>query len=192
MNVIKNNPAPVVVSYRLTNMDRSDIVERAMAFTFSKMEQDLKSLEGTLARAAYESVFPATIRKQAYVMPDGWLRRDGCLRFNVVGMDIRLNLEEGKEVPVPYNRQGCGRIGTIEAGELADKIQDFLARNEKLKKERHQLRHSLSAMLGQVNTLRALAAAWPQGQSFYECLNKEPAIRLPALQVSEINKMIGL
>lgn len=179
------------MSKRLTNWDREQICNAAISAAFTPRFAAQKEAESALATEAYETVFPADVRKQAARMPKGWLHLDNCLRFNVNGMDLHLDVI-GDGLPVPYDRVYCSRLGTI-TGDLADRIIAHFGAKDELKAERDRAKRSLMALLQTCSTLKKLQQEWPEGEPFWSALAaKEREPGLPAPLVNDINKMLGL
>jgi hypothetical protein len=180
-----------IISYRLTNFDRDEIRNRALKASFDPRKAILDEAEDRLAREAYAVVFPAQLRKQVAALPEKWVQRDRCLRFNVGGMDARLEVLEPNGLPVPFCNY-CSPLGSIADEILIAAIRSHMDTKETFKKDRVRASSSLHAMLSAITTLRSLADAWPDGYPFFSYLNKPSPTRLPALCVSELNAMLGL
>lgn len=182
-----------MASVRLTNMDRDNIVSAALTSAFKERSAALKVAADKLGRACYEAVFKPAERRAAAAMPKGWLQMDACLRFNVGGLDVVLNLlGEGLPVPAGSGRY-CQRLGAISEPDLVSAVQSHLADVERLKEDRAKAKSSLKALLYSVSTLKALRELWPEGEPFLAGLsNKAGAPGLPAPQISELNAMLGL
>lgn len=174
----------------LTQANRKTIVNRAIiaAYTPKKVAQD--KAEAAQAMQCYNAVFPKKIREQASLMPAGWLRDDNCLRFNAMGYEAKLCMEE--KVRVPSSNYGCQRLGNLEP-ELGQKVQEFLRDKEKMREEVTRSEHKLTGFLEQFKTFKQMQQAWPEGEQFYKDLNAERTPQqLPAVITSEINAMLGL
>lgn len=180
-----------IISYRLTNFDRDEIRDRAVKASFDPRKADLDRTEDRLAREAYALVFSAQLRKQVAALPEKWAQRDSCLRFNVGGMDARLTVLDAKGLPVPVSYH-CSSLGSVTDEALIAAVRSHMDAKETFKEERSRAYSSLRAMLRELNTLRSLVDAWPQGYPFYAHLNKPTPVRVPALRVSELNAMLGL
>lgn len=188
------------MSTRLTNDIRTAICDAAVSHAFDPRFAEMMKVEEALAREAYETVFTAEERKKASAIPANWLRYDACLRFNVGGQSITLNLVE-PGVPVPYRPKagkghggyGCNILGVIQHGDLCDRIQKHAQAVETYKEERRAAQRSVSAMLMAVTTTKRLREVWPEGLQFFVAFEDETARpQLPALRVDEINSMLGL
>lgn len=123
-------------------------------------------------------------------IPEKWLREDACLRFNCGGYSLTLRAK--KAVRVASISYGCSQLGTV-TGELADRAKAHAQATEGLKRERAEGERALLALLSSVSTLAQLEKTWPEGKPFYQrFMQARPGSNLPAVQVSEINKMLGL
>lgn len=182
-----------MASVRLTNMDRDRVIDAAISASFAKRTEEQNAASDRLGRACYEAVFKAAERKAAAAMPEGWLRLDACLRFNVGGLNVVLHLL-GDGVPVPGGRgHSCHRLGAISDTDLVTAVQDHLSEVETLESDERKARKSLRALLYSVNTLKALRELWPEGAPFFSHLEmRTGATNLPAPQITELNAMLGL
>jgi hypothetical protein len=187
------------MSYRLTKWDRESIQKRAIEAAFKERTEALAKDEDRLGRRAYEHLFTTAERKAAKALPDNWLRRDACLRFNVDGLSVLLTLSDGG-VPVPYRGKGsqsggysCSPLGAIQNGPLADEIKAHLKALEDLKQDRDRAKHALWAVLQSVSTLKGLQTAWPEGEPFWSALaSRANEPNVPAPRIEELNAMLGL
>ena len=187
------------MSFRLTNDLREAIASEAVAHAFDPRKAALTKAEGALAEEAYNHVFPESERKLITKIPSNWVRFDSCLRFNVAGLTIDLNAA-GDGFPVPYQINGqhgqrgysCYRLGSIEVGDLATRIQAHAKAVDDMKSERRVALKQLQAMLAKITTLKRLREIWPEGAQFYAKWEAAPAQTLPTIRVDEINAMLGL
>lgn len=183
---------------RMTKDLRQTIANAAVAHSFDPRHEAMKVAEDVLAREAYAFVIPAAEVQAIEAMPSNWYRRDPCLRFNVGGYTLRLQLI-GDGVPVPYKAKGeefggyhCGTLGSIPAGDLCDRIREHAQAAEALKAERRKALYAVFNMLEGVTTIKRLAEVWPDGEQFYKRYAETPAASLPAVRVDEINAMLGI
>lgn len=174
---------------RLTVTTRERIAEAAVAFTFDPKKKVLDEIEAALAHEAHATVFSKAELDKAGKAPAGWIRRDTRLRFNVGGMTIDLNTSQAG-LPVPYNSPM--RVGSIEPGELCDRIQGHAKERDGLRIARKDAATKLTAMLASVTTVKKLREVWPEGEQFYAKYEAAPAPSVPAIRVEEINAILGL
>jgi len=187
-------------SVRLTNFDRDEIRGKAITAAFAERMSALDAREHALAKEAYEFVIPAEEREAIAKVPAHWMRLDPCLGFNVAGASVKLQTGAGG-YPVPYMPKGSqsgswrchDRLGTIPAGDLADRIMSLLGDKESLKAERSKAQAALQAMLASINTTGKLGETWPEGKPFFEHLEKaRDGAAVPSVRVEEINSLLGL
>ena len=183
---------------RLTNSTRDHIAQSAINASFEPREREMAAAEDALAREAYAAVFTSDEIKKTKALPANWLRHDPCLHFNVAGLRIELCTLEG-HLPVPYRSKsgeygyGCHRSqGSIEAGDLADRITAHAVAKDKLSEEKRSTRRKLDAMLSSITTVKKLEEAWPEGKPFYERFAQKAAPLPPAIRVDDINAALGL
>lgn len=183
------------MSVRLTNDLREIIANRAVKHAFDPKFKVLKDEEDKLAREAYRAIFPAAELAAIAKIPSNWVRHDNCLRFNVGGLRIALCVEgEGLAVPYrigQYAGYGCHEIGSIQPGDLCDRIQKHAGAVEAEKAAMRSANSQLKAMLAKISTLKKLREIWPEGQQFY-AQYEEAKVSLPAIRVDEINAALGL
>lgn len=186
------------MSTRLTNDMRSAIAEVAVAHAFDPRLADLKKAEDKLAREAFASIFPAKETEAVSKLPEHWFRLDECLKFNVGGQSITLRVE-GQGLRVPYRAKGqskggwgCNTLGSIQHGDLCDRIQKHAQAFEAYRDERKNANRVTMAMLNAVNTTKRLREVWPEGLQFFVMYEGEERAPLPAVRVDEINQILGL
>ncbi len=183
---------------KLTNYMRETIANLAVAHTFDPRKAALDKAEDALAREAYASIYPEAELKKVNALPGNWFRPDACLRFNVGGLTIRLNVIGGG-LPVPYRAKGekqggfhCNQLGVIPHGDLCDRIQAHATACEKYKEERTAAAKACAVMLSRVTTTAKLSEAWPEGEQFFKKFHDEPKAALPMVRVDEVNSLLGL
>lgn len=183
---------------RLTKYSRKAIASAATAHSFDPKSELLAATEDALAQEAYDSVIPAAEKKAAEAMPSNWYRRDACLRFNVGGYSLHLNLI-GDGLPVPYKAKGeeyggyhFGSLGSIPAGDLCDRIQAHAQAKDSLRTERQKAYRAVITMLDGVSTVKRLSEVWPEGEQFCAKYGTTTSANLPAVRVDEVNAMLGI
>lgn len=174
---------------KLNKLIREAILKDCIKKQFSQRQEDRKKSENSLAMDLYKNVFDEKILRAVKKIPKDWLRQDSCLRFNCGGYSLRLNVD--KAVPVPYSN-GCGVLGSI-TGDLATSAIKHAEESDKLKEEIRSAYLALETLLDSVSTIKQLSEAWPEGKQFYAgFLEAKGKSNVPALQVSELNKKLGL
>lgn len=176
---------------RLTNGMRDVIIDAAVAFKFDPIKKELGDTEDALAREAYAAIIPASEIKALKGVPERWLNYTKHLSINAAGYNVPLTLKEGAMLPVP--RTSAFRLGDLPHGVLCDRIREHGHAKEAYISERKKARQAASTLLSSVTTLKALRAAWPDGETFYKQFEGAfPASTLPAVQVAKVNEMLGL
>lgn len=183
---------------RLTKDIRTSIAMAAIEHAFDPRTEALSKAEDALAREAYASIIPEAETKAVNKLPENWIRRDACLRFNAAGYRVRLQTK-GKSLPVPYaphgsasSGYGCNEIGTIKHGDLADRVQLHVRAVEALKEERRTAYRQVLVMLEAVTTVARLKEVWPEGEQFFGRFADAGKASLPTVRVAEINATLGL
>lgn len=166
------------------------IVSRALANSFEKRFAAQTKEENALAVKAYNSIFPADLRKKVSSLPKEWFRRCSCLRFTVNGQYHTLNAAE--ELPSPFNSH-CGNIGSL-TGDIGESVVEFYNKKQDLIKDRTQAENKLRSMLSNVSTFAKLLELWPEGKPFYLDLDEDGKIKggLPAIRFDDVNAILGL
>lgn len=179
------------MSFRLTKSDRDSVRERAVKFAFAAREQSLAEEEDAIGRATYAVIYPEKVRKAASQLPDGWLVEDACLRLSFRGMQDTIRLISG--VRVPSNRRyGCNRLGDIADEPLSDRFLKLKAAKEDLTRERGEADRNIVALLDRFYSMEMMQKSWPEGARFYEHLRPRESSSVPAIQITSLNKMLGL
>jgi len=173
---------------RLTVSAREAIVHKALDKRFQDQINETKSQENLLALKCYNAVFDEKTLKSVKAVPEKWFCMDGCLRFNIGGLDLRLSVTEN--MPVPYQRH-CEKLGVI-TGELADEVTAFVHKKKDEQDNRSKIFRNLEALLASVNTFKQLSEVWPEGKAYYEDMIDKPKLQLPAIRFDEINAALGL
>lgn len=182
------------MSVRLTNAIRDGIVRRATETQnklFIEEKKNLEQEEHDLAMKLYREALDVGALKLANKLGEKWVKFDRCLRFNCAGYDLYLRVKT--PVPVPRSSD-CSRLANF-AGAIAIEGQNFANKKKDLDESNKRIRRAVEAMLYSCSTIKMLAQAWPEGKQFYEMydgVSAKSAAGLPAIQVSEINKMLGL
>lgn len=174
---------------RLTKDLRQAIARNCVEVQFAKQKKEVRKEESDLGLELYKDVFDAKIISQAKKMPEKWLRKDSCLRFNCAGYDLRFNVEPSLSVPFSSD---CSRLGSV-TGELASKAQEFVARRDKLNESYRAAYNAVLALLDSVNSIAQLEKVWPDGKPFYaRYVQSVQGTSVPAIQVKELNTLLGL
>jgi len=181
---------------KLTKYTRECISKLAVEFAFNPKIEALNAAEDELAREAHAHIFKKSELDQISKVPANWIRLDSCLHFNVMGQRIYLRtLSDG--LPVPYKigeyaGYSCRELGSIEAGDLCDRIQNHAMQVEKYKTERAMASRKVLALVESVTTIKKLREIWPEGEQFYQMYELAQATKLPAVPVADVNAALGL
>lgn len=176
---------------RLTKSDREGVLRRAMSDCLKKETEALAKEEDAVAVAAYKHLFPAKVRAIADQLPDTWVRTDKCLRLTFGFKQVRLTVLEAVKVP-SANGYGCHQLGTILDEKINARFEAWLAKHEAFRERRRNVEVNLAALLERATTLKQLSEMWPEGSEFYKHLTPRVAAQVPAVQVQDINAMLGL
>lgn len=178
-----------VASYRLTNWDRDAILKRALEAGFDKQAQALAKRENAIAVRCYNNIFSADDRKKIAALPDGWLPTDASPSFNVGGLHIEFKMIEPLRIPHKLRNE---RLGSIKDRDLIDAVNQLLADKKDHDERRSAAKASAKAILYSVTTAKKLIEVWPQAKPFLQGIGVAAALHVPATQIIELNKMLGL
>ena len=176
--------------FRLTNADRDGVVKRAMDHTFGTRAQMLSAEEHRIGMAAYEIAVPKVERQAVANLSERWLRTDGCLWFRFDFRQVVLNVSP--QVVVPSRHHYCEDLGLVSDAELIGAYEKLEADRQVLKADRERAEVSLKALVCRFQSLRQLREAWPEGEAFYAHLKPREDAMVPAVQIEDLNKMLGL
>jgi hypothetical protein len=175
---------------RLTNEFKNKLARNVAIETTQKEKDKLKKQEHKLALLCYKSVYSKKERDMAKAMPEGWLRMDRCLRFNVGGQYFNCNPLE--PLPVKYS-SGCASLGVITDKEIIEKVAAYKENMEAYKMNFDKIERVVYSTIRNISTYKVLEKTWVEGKKFYEkYAPKKEDSQLPAIQIEEVNKLLGL
>ena len=175
---------------RITNDIREKINRKAVTAAFAERETELAEVAHALGMEAYEASFPKAVRQQVESLPDGWLRKDKCLRFKANGEQVTLRVED--EVPVPSSRFNCQTIAEL-TGDLGTRVMAYGRASDGLRDAKWQAEREMNCFLERFRTFKQMREAWPEGEPFYGAFDVDkPAGGVPAVRVAEINKLLNI
>lgn len=174
---------------KLTQASRERINKRAVLAAFSERRDEFRAQEHSLGMDAYRACFPAEQLSLAASLPDGWVRRDACLRFNAEGWSAELCVDP--PVPVPHSPY-CRPLGSL-TGELAERVKAHMQAKEQVREAARKTEAEMTGFLSQFRSFKEMREAWPEGAALYDDLDVErTATGVPAVRVAEINKLLNL
>lgn len=180
---------------RLTKNIREEIVRNAIALRFDKLQKELNGEENTLAAKVYDHFVTEDIADAITVLEKSGLsffsRKAVIFKVNIDSYDLDLCLS-GKSRVMPSG--WCEfKLHTRNDGALAKEVLDFHHRRGQLKEDRKKAEKQLMVLLKSVHSTESLAKVWPEGAKLYSTPPlKAPMAGLPAVQIAELNKLIGL
>lgn len=179
-----------MTSLRLTNSDVEGVVKRAMAHALTEREAGIKAAEHSLGMKAYEFAMPVEDRMWAKKLPEKWVRRDSCLRFHLDFRHVVLHVDP--PVVVPSANYNCHSLATISDVEIIAAFEKLEGEKSTFKADRERMSASLYALVRRASTLKKLREMWPEGEQFYAHLKPREEAQVPAVQVEDVNRMLGL
>ena len=177
---------------RLTNDMRNAITYAAVGHKFDPLMEALDKAEDALAREVHAALLPASEIEAAAAMPARWICTSNTVNINAGGYRVCLELICGSRLPVPVDG-GYYALGNLPHGDLCDRVREHVEAKRTLQGERNAARRATEVLLASATTIKALRAAWPDGETFYKKFEGAvPASTLPAVRVDEVNKLLGL
>ena len=170
---------------------KEKIARRAATKFAEKTKIKLAKEEEKLALQCYNHIYSKKERDIIATVPDGWLRKCKCLKFNIAGWTVTLTAKE--EMPTKQ-QDYCKPLGVVEAGDLADKVQAHATAKKKADEDLSAFYHKILSMLLGVSTWKKLQETWKEGTEFYKDLipAENTGANVPAVLVADINKALGL
>ena len=166
-----------------------DIASRAIRKKYTPLLDALKAQEQALAEEAYAHLFDPALRVAANALPDKWVRKCSCLKFNVNGWSLTLNI--GRDVAVPTTPY-CSTLGSIVGGP-EERLQAHAMALENLRLAERDDYVKLKAFLSSFKSIRQMGALWPEGAEFYNSfLAAAQKENLPVNLTKDINAMLNI
>lgn len=188
-----------MATLRLNKTDREEILNRALSDVRNKIgkeREEAKKEERQIAELAYDLVFSKELRMavaKVEKLRSGFMRHDNCLRFSFRGMQTTLKLGDNHPgLPVPMSGGYCSNLGSITDETLIARWQAHEGNKKGIEERVVQARQVLWALLARSKTLAELEDSWPEGKPFYSLLQPKEKAQLPAVQVDEVNRLLGL
>lgn len=177
---------------KLSKEVKEKIARRAATKFGEKTKIKLLKEEEKLAIQCYNHVYTKKERDIVATVPDGWIRKCKCLKFDVNGWTVTLTARE--DVPTKHiDWHSCKPLGVIEAGDLADKVQAHSIAKKKADEDLSAFYHKILSMLLSITSWKKLEDTWSEGKEFYKDL--VPVVtdgNVPVVLVADINKALGL
>jgi hypothetical protein len=175
---------------KLTNSIRDSIIRSMALAAIEKEKAALTKREHAIALKLWKAAYPAPERAAASKLAEGWIRMDKCLRFNLCGMDIRVDAAE--PLPVKSSVSGfCQRLGNDE--KLREEYLAYHAGTEDMKKKARDVERQAKALLYSVTTFKKLEETWPEGKKFYDKFRPASEVAgVPAVLTQDLNALMGI
>lgn len=184
---------------RLTQNLRKEIIRNAMAVRFDKLQKALFAEEKALGLKVYDHFVTPKIAAAIKTLDDSGMvffnNRQTVLTVDVNHYKHDLHFDGAARV-MPHNWARGFSLSVRDAGAagaLAKEVEMFDRKRKDFYEERKKAEVQLTALLKSVFSTETLAKVWPEGAKLYSSppLPKVMA-GLPAVQIAELNKMIGL
>lgn len=174
--------------FRLNRSDRESIIAKGIEHGLGAREKALAAEESSLGMDCYRSLLDPAVIRAVNRTPPGWIIEVTDLRFSF-GAGQRYNFIVAKPVRVPERHNA---LGVVKDAKLNQRFLDLTSAKDELTAERKALNASLGALLDRFYTLKQLQEAWPEGAKLYAHLQPRKTAPVPAIQVSALNKALGL
>lgn len=113
------------------------------------------------------------------------IRTRGHLTLNCAGLTVRVNEWEGMKV--------APEAHTLLAGDpLVQQFHDICAEEITNEAQKDKVEASVSAAVNSVTTVAKLLKLWPEAKELLPAYVEESKVQLPALQVADLNNLVGL
>lgn len=180
---------------RLTNNIRQEIVRNAMALRFDKLQKEINLEENVMAEKVYDHFVTKEMVDAITVLEKSGLSFFGkkAIAFIVYldSYEIKMCMS-GKSRVMPAGWHEFN-MHTRNDGKLAKDVLEFHHRRKQLSADREKAERQLMVLLKSVYSTDSLAKVWPEGAKLYSSPPLPKAMAgLPAVQIAELNKMIGL
>lgn len=199
-----------MVSLRLTNENREDILNKLIHDTFSERDEKLEKERFDIAYKIYKKIYTPSTIKKIDALPKGWLKKSASMEIYIPGENYPINFsfgyqEKEKRTPIKkrfLDKEYSSYISTPSIqftmeknSEIIETIRTYLDNKETLNDERRKARNSASGTLYRITTLKSLLDNWPEIKPFIpqyildKAQTSGTAVSLPR---EELNKIFDL
>ena len=189
-----------MASPRITKQIREQIVENTLDHTFKARKEKLVKEHAALAERAYKELYKPSLIKAMEELGEKFICKEDDIQLNMKGQRRRLNFNGNfsyrlSDIPRVYKlmEKTQGQNALVPSDKLFDAIDSHFDAVKAFDTEHEKASVNLSAMLESVQTFKKLRAIWPEGEKFYDMYDvdsEKPGV--PAIFVSDLNKMLGL
>lgn len=177
-------------SVRLSNSIREQILENVLSnWDEQNPEGNLEQAENDLAIYVWNKKF-GKYKKHFDAIPQGFFQKRHYVKYEHGGI-----VNQAQSIhELPY-RQYNEVLVTLELNDpIVCAYQEAKEHYQDWRRRRSEIKTEVSAILESVNTSKQLIELWPQVEDFLPAHVADPdkAIKLPALDVSYLNKRLGI
>ncbi|HNQ98386.1 MAG TPA: Nmad5 family putative nucleotide modification protein [Trueperaceae bacterium] len=194
-----------MASVKLTTALREIIRKRMLRHRFKETYDQLIQDRAALAKEVYTDCFK-DIMKQMAAVPAGWLPKDDVIKVQLAGKvhelpfhgqlysNVTAFLRDSipqTELTLPYDKYK--RVVKVYDARhpIAERHDELENRLTDLKRGINEATAGIDAALNAVTTVGKLLEVWPEAAPFCGDLT-QPAVQLPAIQTTVLNRMLGL
>ena len=199
-------------SKRLTKYERNGVVNRLLTHKFGAEADALAREWSALARSLYDYAVPVEMLRKASALPANWFYYGSEFRVNFAGPEVNLYFsprrnasyhgirfcslrEEASDLLLPQHMiSGRGRVNLAAEHALTEAFTRLHAKLGDYKERLVKAEKYADAMLNSHTTVSALLRIWPEVEPFVNKAERvsAPSSNLPAVQISELNALLGL
>lgn len=175
---------------RMNQTHRTEIREAALKDIYIPIRDDLERRRAELFDRIYNAAVSDDERKAMAGIDPAWLCMSQHFQVNAGGYVLSFMLK--KAYPSKWNSRAYDRINITDEG-LIQEARDMQTEDEGLTTQYRRAYDSLFNLLDSARTFEALAKSWPEGEEYWKPVwEREKGQSLPAIQVSEVNRVLGL
>lgn len=179
---------------RLNTRIRKIILERVLQHAFGVPEAALQADRKVFGRDVYNDVYHALVRQKMKELGDDFFKWDNDIGVTIVGVG-RVDIELGDNYPLAFEHYGYHKAVKEYAkdNELNKRFVALQKRKTALEKERESMEAEVNGVLNSVQTIGALAKAWPAAASFFSDFKPTtPQGGALARDLRKLNQSLGL
>lgn len=185
-----------MASTRLNQHHRRMIRNRLMGGRFKEEREALNVQEAALALEAHRDALGDEY-EAILAAPRHWFKTDDDVCVRIAGTVDRLKFPKdnrGNRTRLPYPASNCGGVNVqYDANHsLTERYREIERRRAEIDEEERRLKAEIGAILNSATTAKALCDKWPEIRMVVEEVVNEYTPNLPAVQVGELNKKLGL
>lgn len=176
---------------KLNRYNRLQIITAALEASFRERVEAHNAVRLALLEQVWTATYSPAERTAARQLDAAnWFSRGSYITLNAGGWRLMLSTVDFK---LPWSYQHRHERIDLKQPALVEAARRYADADEALKKDRSAAEGALKTLLGSCSSAEMLEKTWPEGRPFYAHLLGRPSqSRLPAVQVEEVNRLLGL